>query len=593
MQFLSLFLLSVAILLKSGYIFSNLRKIIRFYLPYMDLSRNSGIFRGLNTRIVLYFIAFAFAPLLIFSILGYMLNKDMLTHINLSKLYAVNRSYLNEVNAYLDYCRQILSYETPDLDDSRHLTPERMALVFNALLRCTKSDSVWLFRENPATDDPEILPFIEYSTGKGVVYRGYLSLTRLADLLPSSVPDMRNSIVFSRTGHTLSSDGYLPVIDRVDQNFLEIKDRDSWDIYDEKSGMFFAYSRMKSPGMFMRTQMDAQSFYEELAAFRDKILLANLLLALILIGLAIFYSRQITTPLHQLIKAVQNIRRGDLNHRIKLASNDEIGILANEFELMRSRLQESYQDMENKIRKRTEELQGAQTQITHQEKMASLGLMAAGIAHEIGNPLTSISSMAQVIKRKTSNEKTIEYVNNILKNIDRISRIVREMVDFSKPSSQKVALTDINELINSAVGILKYDRRSKNINYVLNLDQNIPRTIVVADHLLQVFLNILINAVDASEGFGNNIEVSTFTTNGSIEIDIRDQGCGIPDDKLNTIFDPFYTTKEVGKGTGLGLTVSYGLIQKMNGEIKVESKLREGSNFRVIIPIKKEFDQNV
>jgi signal transduction histidine kinase len=219
--------------------------------------------------------------------------------------------------------------------------------------------------------------------------------------------------------------------------------------------------------------------------------------------------------------------------------------------------------------------------------------MAAGIAHEIGNPLTSISSMAQVIKRKTSNEKTIEYVNNILKNIDRISRIVREMVDFSKPSSQKVALTDINDLINSAVGILKYDRRSKNINYILNLDQNIPRTIVVADHLLQVFLNILINAVDASEGFGNSIEVSTFTTDGSIEIDIRDQGCGIPEDKLNTIFDPFYTTKEVGKGTGLGLTVSYGLIQKMNGEIKVESKLREGSNFRVIIPIKEELDPNI
>ncbi len=135
-------------------------------------------------------------------------------------------------------------------------------------------------------------------------------------------------------------------------------------------------------------------------------------------------------------------------------------------------------------------------------------------------------------------------------------------------------------LVNSAVGIVKYDRRSKNINYILNLDQSLPRTVVVADHMLQVFLNILINAVDASEGYGNDIEVTTSKVNGSIEIDIMDQGCGIPEDRLNKIFEPFYTTKEVGKGTGFGLTVSYGLIKKMHGEIKAESKLKQGSNLK-------------
>jgi signal transduction histidine kinase len=452
-------------------------------------------------------------------------------------------------------------------------------------------DSVVLFVAGNRSEVLTEHPYIEYSAGKNIVYRGYLSLERLANLLPSSVMEMKHSMVFVDLGYTLSSDGHQPVINPLDKEFRILGQKEIWDAFDEKSGMFFAYSRLQLPGMIMKTQMDAQSFYAELTTFRDKILLANLLLALILIGLAVFYSRQITTPLHQLIKAVQNISQGDLNNRIELRSNDEIGILANEFELMRQRLQESYQDMENKIRKRTEELQGAQTQITHQEKMASLGLMAAGIAHEIGNPLTSISSMAQVIRRKTGDEKTIEYVNNILKNIDRISRIVRELVDFSKPSSQKAALSDINDLVNSAVGIVKYDRRSKNINYILNLGQQIPRTVVVADHLLQVFLNILINAVDASEGFGNDIEVSTSMTDGRIEVEIQDQGIGIPEDKLNTIFEPFYTTKEVGKGTGLGLTVSYGLVQKMNGEIQVESTLKKGSRFRVIIPIKEELDQ--
>jgi len=559
----------------------------------MDFSKNAGIFKGLNTRIVTYFIAFSFSPLLIFSILGYLLNKDMLTRINLNKLYAVNRSYVNEINAYLDYSRQILSLETPAPVQKGPLTPERMALIFEALVRFDGPDSVYLFRAENKTDPQQAHPYIEYPLGNNIILRGYLSLERFSNLLPSSVSEMKHSIVFTKLGYTLSSDGYHPVKDRVDQELSENMKTEIWDTYDEKSGMFFAYSRLQSPGMIMKTQMDAKSFYAELSSFRDKILLANLLLVMILIGLAIFYSRQITTPLHQLIKAVQNISKGNLNNRISLATNDEIGILANEFELMRQRLQESYQNMENKIRKRTEELQGAQTQITHQEKMAALGLMAAGIAHEIGNPLTSISSMAQVIKRKSQDEKTIEYVNNILKNIDRISRIVRELVDFSKPSSQKVALADINELVNSAVGIVKYDRRSKNINYILNLDQQIPRTIVVADHLLQIFLNILINAVDASEGYGNDIEVSTTAYDGQVEIDIEDHGSGIPEDKLNTIFEPFYTTKEVGKGTGLGLTVSYGLVQRMNGEIKVESTLKKGSTFKVIIPIKEEFDQEV
>ena len=562
------------------------------FLP-MDFSKNAGIFKGLNTRIVTYFIAFSFSPLLIFSILGYLLNKDMLTRINLNKLYAVNRSYVNEINAYLDYSRQILSLETPAPVQKGPLTPERMALIFEALVRFDGPDSVYLFRAENKTDPQQAHPYIEYPLGNNIILRGYLSLERFSNLLPSSVSEMKHSIVFTKLGYTLSSDGYHPVKDRVDQELSENMKTEIWDTYDEKSGMFFAYSRLQSPGMIMKTQMDAKSFYAELSSFRDKILLANLLLVMILIGLAIFYSRQITTPLHQLIKAVQNISKGNLNNRISLATNDEIGILANEFELMRQRLQESYQNMENKIRKRTEELQGAQTQITHQEKMAALGLMAAGIAHEIGNPLTSISSMAQVIKRKSQDEKTIEYVNNILKNIDRISRIVRELVDFSKPSSQKVALADINELVNSAVGIVKYDRRSKNINYILNLDQQIPRTIVVADHLLQIFLNILINAVDASEGYGNDIEVSTTAYDGQVEIDIEDHGSGIPEDKLNTIFEPFYTTKEVGKGTGLGLTVSYGLVQRMNGEIKVESTLKKGSTFKVIIPIKEEFDQEV
>jgi signal transduction histidine kinase len=247
--------------------------------------------------------------------------------------------------------------------------------------------------------------------------------------------------------------------------------------------------------------------------------------------------------------------------------------------------------MEEKINKRTRELQQAQAQISHQEKMASLGMMAAGIAHEIGNPLTSISSMVQVIKRKNSDPQITDYVANILKNIERISRIVRELVDFSRPSSHEAAPTDINEIIKSAVGIMRYDRRSKNLQYLLELEDDLPTTTLVSDHLLQVFLNILINAVDASEGFGNQIKVRSFSKKKHIHVQISDKGCGIPKDRQNKIFEPFYTTKEVGKGTGLGLTVSYGLVKKLKGEIKVKSIVGKGSTFLIEIPVRSEKEE--
>jgi signal transduction histidine kinase len=118
------------------------------------------------------------------------------------------------------------------------------------------------------------------------------------------------------------------------------------------------------------------------------------------------------------------------------------------------------------------------------------------------------------------------------------------------------------------------------------LDPELPKTIIVSDHLLQVFLNILINSVDASEGFGDEIIVNSYTKNGNINIDFSDNGCGIPAQMQKKIFEPFFTTKEVGKGTGLGLTVSYGFIQKLNGEIKVKSEEGKGSTFSVMIPIR-------
>ncbi|MCK4753862.1 MAG: HAMP domain-containing protein, partial [Calditrichia bacterium] len=435
-----------------------------------------------------------------------------------------------------------------------------------------------------AESEPAILFRVEE-----VQIAGYVSHEEIGELISSNVKEIQNSVYFLNSGKKITKNSIEFI--EIDEILILIKqisqqDKRGKEYFFEEEGYLASITFNSDQNIFIVTRIDTQIFYAELISFRNKILLANIVFAMILIMLAIVFSRHITTPIHKLIEASQNIGRGNLDEKIEVETNDEIQILANEFELMRSRLQESYQGMEEKIQKRTRELQEAQAQISHQEKMASLGMMAAGIAHEIGNPLTSISSMAQVIKRKNENHQIGEYVTNILKNIERISRIVRELVDFSRPSSYEEAPCDINEIIKSAVGIIKYDRRSKNLTYSLTLEPELPKTVIVSDHLLQVFLNILINSVDASEGYGDEIAVNSFTKNGNIYVDISDKGCGIPLQMQKKIFEPFYTTKEVGKGTGLGLTVSYGFIQKLTGEIKVKSEEGKGSTFSVIIPVR-------
>ncbi len=230
------------------------------------------------------------------------------------------------------------------------------------------------------------------------------------------------------------------------------------------------------------------------------------------------------------------------------------------------------------------EFKRLQAQIDQSEKLAVIGQLAAGVAHEIGNPLTSISSLVQILQRRSQDQFISEQLVNIKENIDRITKIVRELVDFSRPPSYETAVQDVTDVLKTALGIVKYDKRIRKVNFETDLKNALPSVRVASDQLLQVFINILINALDAIEGNGTIILKSDYD-NKNVYIEINDDGCGMDEATLAQIFDPFFTTKEVGKGTGLGLSVSYGIIKRFNGEIKVKSKLKEGSMFTITLPI--------
>lgn len=228
-------------------------------------------------------------------------------------------------------------------------------------------------------------------------------------------------------------------------------------------------------------------------------------------------------------------------------------------------------------------------QLIHTQKMESIGTLAAGIAHEVGNPLASISALVQVAQRSSKDPFVNEKLSLVKSQITRISKIIRDLVDFSRPSNYELELTDINKVILEAVEITRVGTKAKDITFETNLSDSIPMLPLIADQIQQVFLNILLNAVDAisekKEKKNEKISVSTKADSDWLTITFVDSGPGIKEENLNKIFEPFFTTKKEGKGTGLGLWVSYGIVKSFQGDIKVTSKLNEGTTFIIKLPI--------
>lgn len=241
--------------------------------------------------------------------------------------------------------------------------------------------------------------------------------------------------------------------------------------------------------------------------------------------------------------------------------------------------------LEEIVQERTRRLREAQEQVIHKEKMAALGQMAAGVAHEIGNPLSSLSSILRGFAAGPGKDGGREERLRVMQDqIDRIAKIVREMVDFSRPPSFGRSLVHVNEVLRTAIGIARYDDRFQGVHVITSLDGEIPALKLDGDRLLQVFLNILLNAADAMGGSGT-LTLSSRRENRSVSVQFGDNGPGIPEDALPKIFEPFYTTKEVGKGAGLGLSVSYGIMQGMGGSIRAENQAGGGSLFTVDVPL--------
>lgn len=245
------------------------------------------------------------------------------------------------------------------------------------------------------------------------------------------------------------------------------------------------------------------------------------------------------------------------------------------------RLIDVNEQLEHRIAERTQELRESQAMLVQHEKQAAFGLLAAGIAHEVGNPLAAISSLVQILKRKSDDEYTIERYQMIGDQLRRIQGTLRELVDFSRPANTTASLCDVRNTVKEALSIAKYYKRRKGKRIVTKYAAGIPSLRVVRDQLVQVFLNLILNAMDATPE-GGTIEISTSLESGWIRVDVHDTGHGIPENARQSIFEPYYTTKSTG--TGLGLFVCRQLLEREeNGHIELGETGPEGTTFTVMV----------
>lgn len=233
------------------------------------------------------------------------------------------------------------------------------------------------------------------------------------------------------------------------------------------------------------------------------------------------------------------------------------------------------------------ELKEAQDRLlSHSQKLAAIGQLAAGIVHEIANPLIGIRGTTQLLLRKGIKEPEVEgKIKIIEKETSRCQEILKRLLGFTRLPEAKVVLVNVNDIINDALLLLEPQASLKKVKFKKELDPNISSILAIPDQLKQVFLNLTLNAFQAMTD-GGNFTIATSTESGNfILIKFIDTGCGIPEENMKHLFAPFFTTKKVEEGTGLGLAVSYGIIQKHNGSIEVESKVGEGTKVTVKLPI--------
>ena len=314
-------------------------------------------------------------------------------------------------------------------------------------------------------------------------------------------------------------------------------------------------------------------------------------------------------PVKQLTLGTKRVASGNLDELIPVSSRDEIGQLAASFNQMvlelrraKGQLDEWNKTLENRIREKTEELQSAQKQIVYAERMASIGKLAAIVAHEINNPLSGILTYAKLLLKQMRKEKgtlpkaetATQYLEVIASESARCGEIVKNLLQFARQTTVNLQPNPLNELIRQSLRLVQHKIDLMNLQTLLRLDEALPQVFCDAQLIRQALVALIINACEAMPAGEGILEIRTqqCVEKSVVEVTIQDNGIGMNEETQKHIFEPFFTTKEQGKGVGLGLAVVYGIVQQHSGTIEVQSSPGKGTAFLMRLPLKTKDEQD-
>ncbi len=346
----------------------------------------------------------------------------------------------------------------------------------------------------------------------------------------------------------------------------------------------------------LKVVFSMKTISRQIAQSNRLILLYILVDTLILILFGTFLlSRYLVKPINKLIHLTENISKGNFESILYLEDRNEIGRLAASLSQMAEHLNEEKKRVQEHIRSledKNRELQQVQQEVIQSEKLASVGRLAAGVAHEIGNPIGIILGYLNLmLTQAVSDQERIDYIKRMHDETERVNKIIHDLLDYAQPSSLHTAELDLNSIIEEMHSLVSYQKGFHKIQATFDLLPALPPLYADENQIRQVIINLTLNALDAMPG-GGSIRYSTFMKNISgtdyIVFTVSDTGEGIPEEIKNRIFDPFFTTKAPRKGTGLGLSNAQRIVESLGGTITVLSSQGTGTTFTILFPCTKK-----
>lgn len=327
--------------------------------------------------------------------------------------------------------------------------------------------------------------------------------------------------------------------------------------------------------------------------------LTALTLAMLLaagVSLTLLVRILVTRPIREILRHTRKVGELNLGEQLAVTTDDEIGDLARSFNAMtanlkaaRDELQTWGRTLETKVEQRTRELERMQAQLIRSEKLASLGEIVAGIAHELNNPLTGVLVLASLMEKEGNLDPEVkEDLGTIVHETKRCARIVKGLLDFSRETAPQMVPADLNNVMEKSLALIGTQSIFHDVRIVRDYQDPLPPAMVDPNQIEQVFINMLLNAAQAMPA-GGTLTLTTRAAGPQLTVAIADTGTGIPPEHQRRIFDPFFTTKE--RGTGLGLAVSYGIVENHGGRIDLESEPGKGTTFTIRLPASEDARQ--